>query len=135
VRARDVALVAGGGTIGALARYGVTEAFPVEPGRFPVTTFAVNVAGALVLGALLEWLVRHRSIEHWARFFIGVGTLGAFTTFSTFATEIVVLSRAGHAGVAAAYAVASLAVGVAAVVMGLATAGWRAPPVPPEGES
>jgi CrcB protein len=132
---RDLALVAVGGAGGALARYGISDAFPVSPGRFPVTTFAINVAGAFCLGALLEWLVRHRSIDHWARFLLGVGVLGAFTTFSTFATELAVLARDGRGALAAAYAIATVATGIAAVFLGLVAAGWRTPPVPPEGES
>jgi CrcB protein len=135
VRWRDLALIASGGAIGALARYGLSDAFPAEPGRFPVTTFTINVVGAFLLGVLLEWLVRHRSIEHWARFFAGVGVLGAFTTFSTLATEVVELTRDGHGAIAALYAVASVVAGLAAVVAGLVTAGWRTPPVPAEGES
>lgn len=132
---REVALVAAGGALGALARYGISDAFPVAPGRFPATTFAINVSGAFVLGALLEWLVRHRTIDHWARFLLGVGVLGAFTTFSTFATEIVELGRDGHGLLAATYATVSVLAGLAAVLLGLIATGWRAPPVPPEGES
>jgi CrcB protein len=109
--------------------------FPPEPGRFPVTTFAINVTGAFVLGLLLEWLVRHQTLDHWARFLVGVGVLGAFTTFSTFATEIVVLARDGHGTTAAVYAVTSVIAGLAAVVAGLVAAGWRRAPVPAEGES
>ena len=93
------------------------------------------MTGAFVLGVLLEWLVRHRSIEHWARFFAGVGVLGAFTTFSTFASEIAVLARDGHGATAAVYAVTSVIAGLAAVLAGLMTAGWRKAPVPAEGES
>ena len=135
MRARDLAAIGAGGAIGALARYGLSDAFPAEPGRFPITTFTINVVGAFLLGVLLEWLVRHRSIEHWARFFAGVGVLGAFTTFSTLATEVVELTRDGHGAIAALYAVASVVAGLAAVVAGLVTAGWRTPPVPAEGES
>ena len=135
MRPRDLALIGAGGAIGALARYGLSDAFPGEPGRFPTTTFAINVAGAFLLGVLLEWLVRHRSVEHWARFFAGVGALGAFTTFSTFATEVVELARDGHGAIAAVYALASVVAGLAAVLAGLVTAGWRTPPVPAEGES
>jgi CrcB protein len=135
VRGRDLALISAGGVLGALARYGLSDAFPPEPGRFPVTTFAINVSGAFVLGALLEWLVRHRTLEHWARFFVGVGVLGAFTTFSTFATEVVLLARDGHGATAAVYAVSSVLVGLSAVLAGLVAAGWRRAPVPAEGES
>ncbi len=138
MRGREVALVAAGGTLGALARYGLSEAAPTEPGRFPVTTFALNVAGAFVLGALLELLTRHRDLEHWMRFLVGVGALGAFTTFSTFMVEVVELVRDGEPAITIAYATASLVVGVVAVVAGLAAAGWRGgglASVPAEGES
>lgn len=135
MRAGALPLIAAGGAIGALARYGVVEAFPVEAGHFPVTTFGLNVIGAFLLGVLLEWLVRHRSIDHWARFALGIGVLGAFTTFSTFATEIAELARDDHGLLAAGYASASVVAGLGAVVLGLVAAGWRTPPVPPEGES
>ena len=128
-------LVGAGGAVGALGRYATSQAFPVSPGHFPFTTFAINVTGAFALGGLLEWLVRHRSIDHWARFFVGIGVLGAFTTFSTFATETVVLARDGHAAIAVLYAAGSVAAGLVAALLGLIAAGWRVPPVPPEGES
>lgn len=137
MRARELALVGAGGALGALVRYGVSEAAPVAAGRFPWATFAVNVAGAFLLGALLEWLTRHRDLEHWMRFAVGVGALGALTTFSTFTVEVVVLARDGHGATALVYALTSAAAGLAAVLAGLVAAGWRgrSEPVPPEGES
>lgn len=84
---------------------------------------------------LLEWLSRHRTLHHWARWLIGIGGLGAFTTFSTLAVELALLARDGHAALALAYAIVSLAAGVAAALLGLFVAGWRRAPVPSEGES
>jgi CrcB protein len=137
VRARPapLPLIALGGAVGAAARYQLTVTFPVHAGRFPVTTFAINISGAFLLGVLLEWLTRHRDETHWARWLLGVGVLGAFTTFSTMAVELTELGRDGHTLLAVGYATASLVVGVAAVLAGLLTAGWRNPPVPAEGES
>jgi CrcB protein len=137
VRARPapLALISLGGAFGAAARYELTLVFPIHAGRFPFTTFAINISGAFLLGALLEWLARNRDETHGARWFIGVGGLGAFTTFSTMAVELSLLARDGHTFLAVAYATASLAVGVAAVFLGLLAAGWRHTPVPAEGES
>ena len=132
---RELLLVAAGGMVGALARYGLAEAAPIEAGRFPVTTLAINITGAFLLGVLLEWLTRHRDLEHWMRFMVGVGVLAAFTTFSTFMVEVVQLARDGHLATALVYAGTSLVAGIAAVVTGLYVSGWRAPPVPEEGES
>jgi fluoride exporter len=136
VRVRDVALVSAGGVVGALARYGAIQLAPVGNDAFPSTTLAVNLVGAFLLGVLLEVLVRRAVPEHWLRLLLGIGVLGAFTTFSTLATEVVVLARDGRAGVAIGYAAASIAGGVVAVLGGLRVAGWRAlSPVPAEGES
>jgi fluoride exporter len=121
---RALGLVALGGALGALARYGLSRAFPVGAGTFPVTTFVINVTGAFVLTVLLEWLVRRGTPEHWLRLLIGVGVLGAFTTFSTFATELALLWRDHERTTAVAYAVASVVAGVLAVVLGLLVTGW-----------
>jgi CrcB protein len=131
----EVILVALGGALGAGARYELLQTFPVHPGRFPLTTGSINVGGAFLLGFLLEWLTRHRDLDHWARWLVGVGGLGAFTTFSAFSVELVLLARDGHGLLAFAYAGVSLVAGVAAVFVGLVAAGWRRPPVPSEGES
>ncbi len=132
---RALVVVGAGGAIGALARYGLGRAFPVAAGTFPTTTFAINVAGAFVLAFLLETLLRRRTPDHWLRLLVGVGVLGAFTTFSTMATELALLWRDGDRALAGAYAGASLVAGVVAVLAGLALAGFRHGPVPDEDES
>jgi CrcB protein len=129
-------LVAVGGAAGALARYGLSCAFPVATGHFPTTTLLINLSGAFLLGALLEALLRRGRPDHWLRMLGGVGVLGAFTTFSTLANETALLGRDGHTATAVAYDAASLVGGVAAVVLGLVVAGWRyRPPLLDEGES
>ena len=133
---RGLGLVALGGIIGTLGRYGLSRAFPVGAGTFPTTTFVINVTGAFILTVLLEWLVRRGTPEHWLRLFIGVGVLGAFTTFSTFATELALLWRDHERATAIEYALASVVVGVLAVMLGLVVTGWRREmPLPDEGES
>ncbi len=133
---RALGLVAVGGTLGALGRYGLIRAFPVGAGTFPTTTFVINVSGAFVLTVLLEGLARRGTPEHWLRLLIGVGVLGAFTTFSTFAAELALLWRDHERTTAVEYAVASVVAGVLAVGLGLVVTGWRrATPLPDEGES
>jgi CrcB protein len=61
----------------------------------------------------------------YARPFLATGFLGAYTTYSTFAVETDLLVKDGHAGAAAAYVVASLAAGFAAVWLGIAVARLR----------
>jgi CrcB protein len=100
-----------------------------------VTTGCINVGGAFLLGILLAWLAGHRTVEHWSRWLVGVGGLGAFTTFSALAVELALLARDDHVLLAAGYGGASVVAGVGAVFLGLVVAGWRRPPVPSEGES
>jgi CrcB protein len=133
---RALGLVAVGGIVGALARYGLLRAFPVGAETFPTTTLVVNITGAFVLTVLLELLVRRGTPDHWLRLLVGVGVLGAFTTMSTFATELALLWRDHERATAIEYALASVAGGALAVLLGLVVSGWRpTTPLPDEGES
>ena len=62
----------------------------------------------------------------WIRSAVGIGFLGAFTTYSTFSLEAVRLVQDGHEGRAIAYVTASLVVGILAVVAGFALGRWGA---------
>lgn len=132
---RSVALVAAGGAVGAVMRYQLARWFPTPAPDFPTTTLAVNIAGALVLGALYAWLARRRPEDEWRRPLLGIGVLGAFTTFSTLCTESVLLVRADAAATAAVYVVASLAAGLVAVVAGIRIGGGPLRAGIPSGES
>ena len=107
-------LVALGGAVGAMARYGVGLAAERWPG-LPLGTWAANALGCLLIGLALP-LVKDDS----ARLAILVGVLGSFTTFSTYSADTVVLWEAGRTGWAVANALGSVAVGAACVLAGLA---------------
>lgn len=112
-----------GGALGAVARYWSTEWVRALAGdALPWGTFAVNVVGSFALGFLLVWL-HSMAPSAQARQFLAIGFLGSFTTFSTFSHELVELTRAGELLRAGGYAAVSVAVGVAAVVLGAWVAG------------
>jgi len=112
--------VAGGGAIGALARYQLTLwVFARWPGAFPSGTFLVNVVGCLLLGVVGGALDLRTEAHPALRLFLGVGILGAFTTFSTFELETVYALERGDVAVALGYVVGSVVLGFAAVVAGL----------------
>jgi len=118
-RIRTLVAIALGGALGAPARFAVASLAPVGSGRFPWTTFAINVSGAAALGAAVAILSRRYPDDHLARPLVATGFLGAFTTFSTLAVESDLLVS-GHRGVmAAVYLVGSLGAGLAAVWLGL----------------
>lgn len=99
-------LVALGGAVGALGRYGVSEAL-----TSPWATLLINLVGCLLLGLL----VGARRDDLLLRAFAGTGVLGGFTTMSTFAVEADRLD----AGQAVAYVVASIVGGLALARSGL----------------
>jgi fluoride exporter len=122
---RHVAAVAFGGLVGTAARDGVTRVWPGTPAGFPWSVLFVNVSGAFVLGLVLETLARRGADEgrrRTLRLLLGAGLCGGFTTYSTLAMATVLLIRADHAGLALAYDVASVIVGLAATAIGIAAA-------------
>ena len=118
LRPSSVAWVFAGGVVGTALRYYGETVLPHDGAAWPWATFLINLAGAFVLGALLEALARLGDDSGWrlrARLCAGTGGCGAFTTYSTFALEAVLLTRHGHLGTAIAY-------GLVSVVGGLVTA-------------
>ena len=113
------ALAALGGALGALARWGLAAALPHSPGAWPWSTLLVNLVGCLLIGVLLAVLLARFAHSPWLRPFLAVGVLGGFTTYSTFAVDVVRLTGAGHDLLAVAYVLASVLGGVGAVVVGL----------------
>lgn len=110
--------VAVGGAAGAVARYAAGQALgPARPGAFPWATFAVNVAGSLLLGLVMA-LVPADDPRH-LRPLLAVGFCGGLTTFSTFGYETVALLQARAYGTALLYAGGSLLLSLAAVVIGM----------------
>lgn len=112
----QILLVALGGAVGSLARYGVGVAAARLFGlAFPWGTLIVNVAGGLAMGVLTA---RVGPEHEGARLLLGVGVLGGFTTFSTFSLETVRLMQQ-HPASAATYVALSLLLSVGACWLGL----------------
>lgn len=99
--------IALGGVLGAEARYGLATAVPHTDAAWPWSTLMINLVGSLLIGVLMT-VVERRSPHHLVRPFVGVGILGGFTTFSTFALDNQHLLLAGRPFVALAYIAASL---------------------------
>jgi CrcB protein len=93
----------------------------VAPDSFPWSTFTVNISGSLVLGVLLTLIIERWPPSRYLRPFAAIGFLGAYTTFSTYVVEADLLVKDGQVGVAAAYVVASLVLGLVAVYLGIVT--------------
>lgn len=114
-------LVALGGALGSVARYGMA----VAAGRwfgtgFPFATLFVNVTGSFAMGVLIELIARHFSTLPEVRLFLAVGVLGGYTTFSSFSLDAIALWEGGQQGVAILYILLSVVVGLAALTAGAA---------------
>lgn len=114
-------LVAVGGALGSMARYGGG----VLVGRlwsssFPLGTMLINIAGSLAMGLFIGWLVR--TTPAWqadGRLFVAVGIFGGFTTFSSFSLDAISMLERGEVGPAVLYVLVSVVVGIAALYGGL----------------
>lgn len=110
--------IAIGGALGSLGRFGVAEWMASwGTGAWPMETFAVNVLGALAIGAVAAW-PRLASGPTWLRPFLITGVLGGFTTVSAFALQTGLLLDDGDVVLALTYVVATLVVGLLAVRLG-----------------
>jgi CrcB protein len=112
-------VIALGGGIGALARYGIGLLLPTTPGHFPWGTFTINVVGCFLIGVLMVLITEVWSAHRLVRPFFGVGVLGGFTTFSTYANEIRALLQPGSVAVALLYLFGTLLGALLAVLAGI----------------
>lgn len=114
-----LATIAAGGAVGATARQLVGEVWPSAPGTFPWGTFLINVSGSLLIGILIAVLAHVPPQHRLLRPFLGVGVLGGFTTFSSYAVQSHDLVTSGHPLVAVVYLGGSVLSALLAVVAGV----------------
>lgn len=110
-----IVCIAAGGAIGAVARHFVAAQVGHWLGHgFPWGILTANVLGSFILGALVEIFALAWSPSQELRALIVVGMLGAFTTFSTFSMDTVLLYQRGQTLQAALYVGASVTLAVLA---------------------
>jgi fluoride exporter len=114
---RELAAIFAGGFLGAVLRAELGEALPHAAGTWPWSTFAVNVAGAALLGYLVTRLQERLPLSAYRRPFLGTGVCGALTTFSAMQLETLEMLDRGRVGLALAYVGASIAAGFAGVLV------------------
>ena len=114
-------MVALGGAIGSSARYLVgvlaTRVFGIG---FPWGTMIVNIVGSFAMGVLVASLAIRYSVSNEVRAFIAIGVLGGFTTFSSFALDVVYLYEKKQYFASAGYMSFSVICSILALFSGLA---------------
>ena len=112
-----------GGFVGANARYWLGRVLVERYGSaFPWGTLLINVTGAFLIGIIAEMLLLRQDDPPAWRLFLIVGVLGGYTTFSSYALEIVALMRSDQMMRAMAYVLASNVLGVAVCYLGVSLA-------------
>jgi CrcB protein len=119
-------LVALAGAVGAVLRVVVDRVVrrglgAGDPDAGPWGTLVVNVTGSLALGVVAGLVLYHGLAER-PRLVVGVGFLGAYTTFSTFSLDVVGLVENGSGVVAVRYVLGSVGLSLLAAGAGLALA-------------
>ncbi len=92
----NYAAIAVGGAVGACLRFALGEAMLHLFGRaFPFGTLLVNILGSFAIGLLYGLILTEQLTPNPWRIFVGIGILGAFTTFSTFSMDTVLMLQQG----------------------------------------
>ena len=123
-----VLLVALGGALGSVARYGVGVAAPRVLGTgFPWGTLVVNLVGSFLISLVMHLSLTGTSISPGARLFLTTGVMGGFTTYSTFNYETLGYFRSGAWAIGGLNILCTVVVCLAAGMAGLALGRWIAP--------
>ena len=116
-------LIAAGGALGSILRYWVSSTISGRMGaKFPYGTFVINMTACVIIGFTLTYFGKRADLNPAWRFFVPIGFIGAYSTFSTYEWETLSTMRSGAFLLAGLYAVGSLVVGLAATWCGTALA-------------
>ncbi|CAA7601432.1 Putative fluoride ion transporter CrcB [Acididesulfobacillus acetoxydans] len=119
----NILAIALGGALGAVSRYGLGLFVSNRWNQsFPLGTFIINISGAFLLGFLNVLFIERLTVSPAMRLGIGIGFIGAYTTFSTFSFEVITLLENGSFFTAALYTVLSIAVGFVGTALGVGLA-------------
>lgn len=116
-----LAAIAVGGVLGAEARYALSLVVSADASLLWPTLVA-NGSGCLVVGILMVVLLE-LTAPHWlVRPFLGIGVLGGYTTFSSYAVEVQVLLEQGRLWPAVGYLAVTPVLAIASCWAGMAVA-------------
>jgi fluoride exporter len=115
--------IAAGGALGSILRYWVGSTISGRLGsKFPYGTAVINITACVIIGFTLTYFGKRADLNPAWRFFIPIGFIGAYSTFSTYEWETLSTLRSGAFLLGAFYAVGSLVLGLAATWCGTALA-------------
>lgn len=116
---KQLLLVFVGGGTGSIARFLVSKLWNDPASGIPYGTFIANIIGSLFIGIILGWSLKNNTLSSHTTLLLATGFCGGFTTFSTFAYENHIFLKSGDFLSFALYAIASFALGILAVYLGM----------------
>ncbi len=112
---QELAAIFAGGAVGAVVRVWLARRFVSADDGWPWTIFLVNISGSFALAFFATRLQERLPPSTYRRPLLATGFCGAYTTFSTMQVEMLKIVEAHRYGLAAGYALASIAAGYAAI--------------------
>jgi fluoride exporter len=117
---RSILIVGVGGFIGSILRYlGQLAAGKIFSPSFPMGTFLVNILGCFIIGIVFAMSEKGNLLTAEMRLFLAVGFCGGFTTFSTFASDNLMLLKDNSIGLLMLNVTGSVVLGILAVYLGI----------------
>ena len=115
-----ILMVAIGGAIGAIARQQSNQLIMrIFGGEFPIGTIFVNILGSFIAGLLFELFTSKITISYEWRTLIFTGVLASFTTFSSFALDVALLTERNEYFIAIIYIGGSVILSIGFLFLGL----------------
>ncbi len=112
-------LVASGGAAGAILRYALSSFLKLFIHNSFYATLSINVLGSFFIGYLISMSLTKIQSEYFIKYFLIIGFLGSFTTFSAFSYEVVELFLSKKIILASSYILSSLFLCIFAAYFGI----------------
>ena len=114
----EIIYIAIGGSLGSILRFLISHFCKLYIPFFPIGTLIVNILGSFFIGFFASYLNNKEVSEIIVRYFLIIGLLGSFTTFSAFSIETLNLYKQEGLSLSAFYIILSVIFSISAAYIG-----------------